>query len=137
MSTAFWRREGNIRYFPVWSSYHYRLPRLWSHLITSLDSAFHWWFLITIYVATSPYRKRSHICNLSMWSHYHHRHNIIVLILRGCFYRTHGLNKLFLHLMRALCFCIVMISYLVFFSCISLIRNHVIFLVLFGINKHL
>ena len=26
-----------------------------------------------------------------------------------------GLNKIFLHLMRALCFCIIMISYLVFF----------------------
>ena len=27
---------------------------------------------------------------------------IIVLIVRGCFDQTHGLNKLFLHLMRAL-----------------------------------
>ena len=33
------------------------------------------------------------------------------------FYRKHlqGLNKLFLHLMHALCFCIIMIIYLVFF----------------------
>ena len=28
--------------------------------------------------------------------------HIIVLIVRGCFDQTHGLNKLFLHLMRAL-----------------------------------
>ena len=28
---------------------------------------------------------------------------------------SHGLNKLFLHLMCALCFCIIMISYLIFF----------------------
>ena len=48
-----------------------------------------------------------------------------------------GLNKLFLHLMRALCFCVIMISYLVFFIFILLIRNHVIFLVQFGIHKHL
>ena len=40
---------------------------------------------------------------------------IIVLIIRGCFDRTHGLNQLFFHLMRALCFCKIMISYLVFF----------------------
>ena len=40
---------------------------------------------------------------------------IIVLIVRGCFDRTHGLNKLFLHLMRALRLCIITMSYLVFF----------------------
>ena len=51
---------------------------------------------------------------------------IIVLIVRGCFERMHGLNKLFLHLMRALCFCIIMIGCLVFFSCILLVRNHMI-----------
>ena len=38
-----------------------------------------------------------------------------------------GLNKLFFHLMRALCFCIIMMSYLIFFWCILLIRNHMIF----------
>ena len=38
----------------------------------------------------------------------------IVLIVRGCLDRTHGLNNLFLHLMRALCFCLIMISHLVF-----------------------
>ena len=38
----------------------------------------------------------------------------IVLIVRGCLDGTHGLNNLFLHLMRALCFCLVMISHLVF-----------------------
>ena len=41
--------------------------------------------------------------------------HIIVLIVRGCFDRTHGLNKLFLHLMRVLCLCLMMISHLVFF----------------------
>ena len=41
--------------------------------------------------------------------------HIIVLIVRGCFDRTHDLNKLFLHLMRALCLCLIMISHLVFF----------------------
>ena len=41
--------------------------------------------------------------------------HIVVLIVRGCFDRTHGLYKLFLHLMRALCFCLIMISYLVLF----------------------
>ena len=40
---------------------------------------------------------------------------IIVLIVRGCFDRTHGLNKLFFHLVRALCFSTIMVSYLVFF----------------------
>ena len=30
---------------------------------------------------------------------------IIVLIVSGCFDRTYGLNKLFLHSMHALCFC--------------------------------
>ena len=38
----------------------------------------------------------------------------IVLIVRGCLDGTHGLNNLFLHLMRALCFCLVMIIHLVF-----------------------
>ena len=51
---------------------------------------------------------------------------IIVLIARGCFRPNaqcllQGLNELFLHLMRALCFCIIMISCLVFFSCIFFI----------------
>ena len=41
---------------------------------------------------------------------------IIVLIVRGCFDRTQGLNKLFFHLMRALCFSTIMISYLIFFQ---------------------
>ena len=61
---------------------------------------------------------------------------ITVLIVRGCFDRTHGLNKLFFHLVRALCFSTIMISYLVLFSCMLLIRNNMIFLVQFGINKH-
>ena len=38
-----------------------------------------------------------------------------------------GLNKLFFHLMHALCFCIIMMSYLIFFWCILLIRYHMIF----------
>ena len=63
--------------------------------------------------------------------------HIIVLIVRGCFDRTYGLNKLFFALnARAL---------LIFnydkpsriFSCILLTRNHMIFLVQFGINKQL
>ena len=63
--------------------------------------------------------------------------HIIVLIVRGCFDRTHGLNKLFFALdARAL---------LIFnydkpsriFPCILLTRNHMIFLVQFGTNKHL
>ena len=44
---------------------------------------------------------------------------IILFIVRGCYDRTqshlHGLSKLFLHLKCALCFCMIMISYLVFF----------------------
>ena len=62
--------------------------------------------------------------------------HIIVLIVRGCFDRTHGLNKLFLHLMRAL----LMFNYdkpSRIFPCILLTRNHTIFLVQLGINKHL
>ena len=62
---------------------------------------------------------------------------IIVLIVRGCFERMHGLNKLFLHLMRVLCSCIIMMGCLVFFSFILLVRNHMIFLVQYGMNKHL
>ena len=37
----------------------------------------------------------------------------------------------------ALCFCTIMISYLVFFPCTLLIRNHMIFLVQFRINENL
>ena len=62
--------------------------------------------------------------------------HIIVLIVRGCFDRTHGLNKLFLHLMRAL----LMLNYdkpSRIFPCILLIRNHMIFLVQFRINENL
>ena len=51
------------------------------------------------------------------------------LILRGCFDRTHGLNKLFLHSMRRLYLCLIMIGHLVFFPCILLTRNNMIFLV--------
>ena len=57
--------------------------------------------------------------------------HITVLIVRGCFDRTHGLNKLFLHLMRAL----LMFNYdkpSRIFPCILLTRNHMIFLVQFG-----
>ena len=63
--------------------------------------------------------------------------HIIVLIVRGCFDRTHGLNKLFFALdARAL----LMFNYdrpSRIFPCILLTRNHIIFLVQFGINKHL
>ena len=58
------------------------------------------------------------------------------MIVRGSFDRTRGLNKLFLHLMRAL----LMFNYdkpSRIFPCILLTRNHMIFLVQFGINKHL
>ena len=41
--------------------------------------------------------------------------HIIVLIVRGCFDQMHGLNKLFFHLMRALCLRLIMMSHLVFF----------------------
>ena len=57
----------------------------------------------------------------------------IVLILRCGFDRTHGLNKLFLHLMRAL----LLHNYDLIFLCMLLIRNHIILLVQFGMNKHL
>ena len=63
--------------------------------------------------------------------------HIIVLIVRGCFDRTHGLNKLFFALdARAL----LMFNYdrpSRIFPCILLTSNHMIFLVQFGINKHL
>ena len=39
--------------------------------------------------------------------------------------------------MRAPCFCVIMISYLVFFSRILLVSDHMIFLMQFGINVHL
>ena len=58
------------------------------------------------------------------------------MIVRGCFDRTRDLNILFLHLMRAL----LMFNYdkpSRIFPCILLTRNHTIFLVQFGINKHL
>ena len=64
--------------------------------------------------------------------------HIIVLIVRGCFDQTHGLSKLFLHVMRAFCLCLIMIGHLVIFSSILITRNHnMIFLVEFEINKHL
>ena len=63
--------------------------------------------------------------------------HIIVLIVRSCFDRTHGLNKLFFALdVRVL----LMFNYdrpSRIFPCILLTRNHIIFLVQFGINKHL
>ena len=63
---------------------------------------------------------------------------IIVLIVRGCFERMHSLNKLFFALdARAL----LLHNYdrlsRIFFSCILLVRSHMIFLVQYGINKHL
>ena len=62
---------------------------------------------------------------------------ITVLIVRGCFDRTHGLNKLFFHLVRAL----LLHNYdklSRIFSCMLLIRNHMIFLVQFRIiSTHL
>ena len=63
--------------------------------------------------------------------------HIIVLIVRSCFDRTHGLNKLFFALdARAL----LMFNYdrpSRIFPCILLTGNHMIFLMQFGINKHL
>ena len=62
--------------------------------------------------------------------------HIIVLIVRGCFDRTLGLNKLFfVPETRAL----LMFNYdkpSRIFPCILLTRNHMISLVQFGINKH-
>ena len=45
------------------------------------------------------------------------------------------LNKLFLHLIRALCLCINYDKLSRIFSCTLLARNHMIFLVQFGINR--
>ena len=62
--------------------------------------------------------------------------HIIVLIVRGSFHRTHGWKKIFLLLMRAL----LMLNYdkpSRIFPCMLLTRNHMIFLVQFGINKQL
>ena len=41
--------------------------------------------------------------------------HIVVLIVRGCFDRTHSFNKLFLNSIRMLCLSLIMISHLVFF----------------------
>ena len=61
---------------------------------------------------------------------------IIVLIVRGCIDQTHKVTcrvKInYFCKVRALCFCIIMISYQL--QAILLIRNHMIFLVQFG-NK--
>ena len=59
--------------------------------------------------------------------------HIIVLIVRGCFDRTHGLNKLFLHALDARA--LLMLNYdepSRIFPCTLLTRNHMIFLVQFG-----
>ena len=40
-------------------------------------------------------------------------------------------------MMCMLCLCLLMMSYLVFFHVLLLTRNHMIFLVQFGINKYL
>ena len=56
-----------------------------------------------------------------------------------CFDRKrllNGLNRLNLHVINERCFCIIMIASHMF-SCILLISNHMIFLMQFGINKHL
>ena len=61
----------------------------------------------------------------------------IVLIVRGCFDRMQGLNKLFFALDVNV---LPLHNYgklSCTFSCILLICNHMIFLVQFGINKHL
>ena len=64
--------------------------------------------------------------------------HIIVLIVHGCFDRTHGMNKLFLHLMRRLCLCLIIYDGpFRIFPCMLLTRNHMIFLVQFVITKHL
>ena len=63
--------------------------------------------------------------------------NITVLIARGCFDRMHNFEKIAFALdARAL----LLYNYdklSRIFSCILLIRNHIIFLVQFGINKYL
>ena len=56
-----------------------------------------------------------------------------------CFDRKqllNGLNKLYSHVINGRCFCIIVIASRIF-SCILLISNHMIFLMQFGINKHL
>ena len=81
-------------------------------------------------------------CLAGLWTFLHLKDvkislHIIVLIVRGCFDRTHGLNKLFFALdARAL----LMLNYNKpsrIFPCTLLTRNHMIFLVQFGINKYL
>ena len=80
-------------------------------------------------------------CTLMMWRY----HGILlfwlyaaVLMVRSCFDWTHSLIKLFLYMMCVLCLCLFMMSYLVFFHVFLLTtRNHIIFLVQFGINKYL
>ena len=59
------------------------------------------------------------------------RYHIIVLIVR-----TVWINY-FLHLVRALCLCLDYDRPSRIFPCLLLTRNHMIFLVQFGINKHL
>ena len=64
--------------------------------------------------------------------------HIIVLIARCCFDQTHGLNKYFLHALDARA--LLMLNYdepSRIFPYILLTRNHMIFLVQFGINKYL
>ena len=96
-----------------------------------------------------PWKRQFHFiesdslnCLAGLWTFLHLKDvkislHIIVLIVRGCFDRTHGLNKLFFALdARAL----LMFNYdrpSRIFPCILLTCNHMIFLVQFGINKHL
>ena len=63
--------------------------------------------------------------------------HIIVLIVRGCFDRTHGLNKFMIFALDARVFLLHNYDKLsCIFSCVLLKRNPMIFLVQFGINKH-
>ena len=81
-------------------------------------------------------------CLAGLWTFLHLKDakillHIIVLIVRSCFDRMHGLNKLFFALdARAL----LMFNYdrpSRIFPCILLTGNHMIFLLQFGINQHL
>ena len=60
---------------------------------------------------------------------------IIVFIVRGCFDRTHGLNNFFLNIFALDARALLLLNHdklSPIFSCILLIRNHIIFLVQFG-----
>ena len=64
--------------------------------------------------------------------------HIIVLIVRGCFDRTHGLKNFMIFALDARVLLLHNYDKLsCIFTCVLLIPNPMIFLVQFGINKHM